>query len=94
VRDVGNIGQHHGQGEDPNQGEHHLDGKPLCIWPGKYLVSVNAESKETEHNGITRKVLGMVSEKNEDVVNYLKHGENKAEVASCGQARQRVREEG
>ena len=50
--------------------------------PGKYLVSVNAESKETEHDGIARKVLEIVSDKNDSVEDYLEHGKDKAEELS------------
>ena len=79
VRDVGNVGQHHGKGQDPDQGQHHVDREPLCIRPGKYLVSVNAESKEAEHDGIAGKVLGIVSDKNNAIEDYLEHGKDKAE---------------
>ena len=79
VRDVGNVGQHHGKGQDPDQGQHHMDREPLCIRPGKYLVSVNAESKEAEHDGVAGKVLGIVSDKNDAVEDYLEHGKDKAE---------------
>ena len=79
VRDVGNVGQHHGKGQDPDQGQHHVDREPLCIRPGKYLVSVNAESKEAEHDGVAGKVLRMVSDKNDVVEDYLEHGKDKTE---------------
>ena len=82
VRDVGNVGQHHGKGQDPDQGQHHVDREPLCIRPGKYLVSVNAESKEAEHDGVAGKVLGIVSDKNDAVEDYLEHGKDKAEELS------------
>ena len=37
-----------------------MHGEPLGVWPGKCLVSVNAEGKETQHDGIAGKVLGVV----------------------------------
>ena len=82
VRDVGNVGQHHGKGQDPDQGQHHMDREPLCIRPGKYLVSVNAESKEAEHDGVAGKVLGIVLDKSAAVEDYLEHGKDKAEELS------------
>ena len=82
VRDVGSVGQHHGQGQDPDQGQHHVDGEPLCIRPGKDLVSFNTESKEAEHDGIAGKVLRIVLDKNDAVEDYLEHGKDKAEELS------------
>ena len=94
MRDVGSVGQHHGKGQDPDQGQHHMDREPLCIRPGKYLVSVNAESKEAEHDGVAGKVLEIVLGKNDDVKDYLEHGKKEAEeLASCGQVKQKVRVE-
>ena len=57
MRDVGYVRQHHGQGQDPDQGQHHMHGEPLHIWLDECLVSVNAESNEAEHDGIAGKVL-------------------------------------
>ena len=57
-----------------------MDGEPRCVWPGKCLVSVNAEDKETQHDGIAGKVLGIVSDKCCDSEDYLDDGKDKAEV--------------
>ena len=82
VRDEGSVGQHHGKGQDPDQGQHHVDGEPLCIRPGKYLVSVNAESKEAEHDGVAGKVLVISSDTNDVVEDYLEHRKDEAEELS------------
>ena len=42
-----------------------MDGEPLLTCLSEYLISVNAEGKEAEHDGIAREVLD--------------HGKNKAE---------------
>ena len=63
VRDESSVWQHHGQRQDPDQGQHQADGETLGIWPDKCLVSVNDEGKETQHDGIAGKVLGIVSDK-------------------------------
>ena len=39
VRDVGHVWENHGQGQDPDQGQHHMHGEPLPLC----LVSVNTE---------------------------------------------------
>ena len=78
MRDVCSVWQHHGQGQDPDQGQHQVDGEPLGVWPNKYLVSVNAEGKETQHDGIAGKVLGIVSDKCGNSEDYLDDGKDKA----------------
>ena len=57
MRDVGSIGQHHGQGQDPNQGQHQVHGDTLITCLFEYLVSVNAENKEAEHDRIAWEIL-------------------------------------
>ena len=57
VRDVGSVGQYHGQGQDPDHGQHQGHGDPLLTCLPKYLVSVNTKNKEAEHDGIAGEIL-------------------------------------
>ena len=80
MRDIGYVWQHHDQGQDPDQGQHHMHGEPLPVWLDECLVSVNTEGKETEHDGIAGKVLiyGLDTDEDDDK-DYLDHGKDKAE---------------
>ena len=55
--DIGCVGQHHGHGQHPHQGQHHMHGDYLVIGLPDYLVSVNTEDKEAEHDGVAGEVL-------------------------------------
>ena len=79
VRDVGRVGQHHGQGQGPDQGQHQVDGEPLLTCLPEYLISVNAEGKEAEHDGIAGEVLRKELGKDDECEDDLEHGKNKAE---------------
>ena len=79
MRDVSSVWQHHGQRQDPDQRQHQADGETLGIWPNKCLVSVNAEGKKAQHDGIAGKVLRIVSDKCSDSEGYLDDGKEKAE---------------
>ena len=56
-----------------------MDGEPLLACLPEYLISVNAEGKEAEHDGIAGEVLRKELGKDEECKDDLEHGKNKAE---------------
>ena len=79
MKNVGSVGQHHRQGHEPHKRQHHTDWEPLLTCQLDYLISVNTEDKEAEHDHIAGEVLKKILGKDDEGKDDLEHGKKKAE---------------